>query len=82
MVQIEWLIARINPNASHFVNLVTAPKVFLPIRPGQIDAAKGNQKPPPMLPAFRGQARIDSAHIFGEERCDTPGPSFDDTMRL
>ena len=35
-----------------------------------------------MPSAFRGQTRIDSAHIFGEERFKTPGPSFDDTMLL
>jgi len=35
-----------------------------------------------MLPAFGGQARIDSAHIFGEQRLETPGPGFDDAMLL
>ena len=48
MVEIEWLIAGIDPNAWHPVNLVASPDILLPIRPGQIDAAKGNQEPPPM----------------------------------
>src|SRR6266545_7742325 len=82
MVQIKWLIAGINPNARHFVNLVTAPYVLLPIRPGQVDAAKRNQKARPMLQAFGRQARIDPIHIFGEQRLETAGPSLDDPMLL
>src|SRR6266571_8815437 len=82
MVQIEWLIAGINPNPRHFVNLVTAPDILLPIRPGQVDAAKRNQKARPMLQAFRRQARIDPTHIFGEQRLETAGPSLDHPMLL
>lgn len=37
MVEIERLIAGIHPNAWHFVNFVTAPEIFLPIRPGQVE---------------------------------------------
>ena len=82
MVQIEWLIAGINPNARHFVNFVTAPNILLPIRPGQVDAAKRNQKTRSMLQAFGRQARIDPTHIFGEQRLETAGPSLDDPMLL
>src|SRR5262245_9289441 len=82
MVEIERLIAGINPNARHFVNFVTAPHVFVPIRPGQIDAAKGNQKTSSMLPTFGPQARVDPIHIFGEERFETSSPRLDDTVLL
>src|SRR5436309_14157025 len=82
MVQVEWLIAGINPNARHFVNLVTAPDILLPIRPGQVDAAKRNQKTRSMLQTFGRQARIDPTHIFGEQRLETTGPSLDDPMFL
>src|SRR5438876_7874008 len=82
MVQIKWLIAGINPKARHFVNLVTAADILLPIRPSQIDAAKRNQKAWPMLDAFGRQAHIDPIHIFGEQRLETAGPSLDDPMLL
>src|SRR5207302_11453740 len=82
MVQIEWLIAGINPNARHLVNLMTAPDVLLPIRPGQVDATKRNQKARSMLQAFGRKARIDPIHIFGEQRLETAGPSLDDPMLL
>jgi hypothetical protein len=82
MVQIEWLIAGINPKTRHFVILVTAPNIFLPIRPGQVDAAKRNQKAGTMLAAFGRQTRIDSTHIFGEQRLETPGPGLDDPVPL
>src|SRR6266487_6857884 len=82
MVQIEWLIAGINPNARHFVNLVTAPDILLPIRPGQVDAPKRNQKPSTLLHAFGCQTRIDPTHIFVEQRLETSGPSLDDPMFL
>src|SRR4030095_4177372 len=78
----EWLVAGINSKTRHFVNLVTAPDVFLPIRPGQVDAAKRDQKARSMLPAFGRQTRIDSTHIFGEQRLKTPGPGFDDPVFL
>ena len=82
MVEIEWLIAWINPNAGHFVDLVTAPDILLPIRPRQIDAAKRNQKARALCPAFVRQPRIDPAHILGEQRFETPGPSLDDPVFL
>jgi hypothetical protein len=52
MVQIEWLITGIDSKARHFVNLVTAANVLLPIRPGQVNAAKRNQEAGSVLPAF------------------------------
>src|SRR5438094_10469636 len=82
MVEIEWLIAGINPNARHFVNLVTAPDILLPIRPGEVDAAKRNQKARSMSQAFGRQARIDSTHIFEEQRLETAGPSLDNPTLL
>src|SRR5207302_6363150 len=82
MVQIEWLIAGINPTARHLVSLMTAPDVLLPIRPGQVDATKRNQKARSMLQAFGRQARIDPIPIFGEQRLETAGPSLDDPMFL
>ena len=82
MVQIEWLIARIDSNARHFMNLVAAPDVLLPIRPGKVDAPKRNQKAWAMLIAFGRQARIDPIHILGEERLETAGPGLDDPMLL
>ena len=37
--RIERLVAGINPDARHLVNFVTAPQIFLPVGPGEIDAA-------------------------------------------
>src|SRR5258705_94577 len=82
MVQIEWLIAGINSNARHFVDFVTTTDVLLPIRPGQIDAAKRNQKTWRLRPAFVSETRIDAVHIFGEQRLETAGPRLDDPMFL
>src|SRR6185369_11304664 len=82
MIQIEWLIAGINPKARHFVNFVTAANIFLPVRPGQVDAAKRSQKARSVLPAFSRQPRVDPIHIFREQRLETPGPSLDDPMLL
>ncbi len=80
MVQIKWLIAGINPNSRHPVNLVTAPHILEPIRPGEVDASKRNQKAGSMLQAFGRQARIDPTHIFGEQRLETARPSFNDPV--
>src|SRR5437660_2706248 len=82
MVEIERLIAGINPNARHFVNLVTAPDILLPIRPRQVDAAKRNQKTRRMLQALGRQTRIDPTQIFGEQRLETASPGLDDPMFL
>src|SRR5262249_16278446 len=59
MVEIERLITGINPKAGHPVDLVTSPDILLPIRPSQIDAAKGNQKTGPVLATFSREPCVD-----------------------
>jgi len=82
VVEVEWLIPWINPKARHLVNLVTPPDIFLPIRPGQVDAAKRNQKAGSVLPAFSRQPRVDPIHIFGEQRFEAARPGLDEAVLL
>src|SRR5262245_51366316 len=82
MVQIEWLIARVDSNSGHFVDFVTAPNVLLPIRPRQVHAAKWNQETRPVLPTFSRQTLIEAVHILGQQSLETASPSLDDAMLL
>src|SRR4030095_14177645 len=82
MVQVEWLIAGIDPKARHFLNLVTAPNVLLPIGPGQVNAAKRNQKAGSVLAALGRQPSIAAIHVVREQRLETTSPGLDDSMLL
>src|ERR1051325_9157097 len=82
MAESEGLIAGIDSKAGHSVDFITATHVLFPIRQGQVDAAKRNQKARPLLPAFGCQSRVDPMHIFGEQRLETASPGLDDPMLL
>src|SRR5262245_57024434 len=82
MAEIERLIAGINPKARHFVDFLTTTNILFPIRPRQVNATERNQEACRMRPAFVCQPRINSVHVFGEERLETPCPGLNDPVLL
>jgi len=59
---------------------VAAANVFLPVGPGEVDSAEGDQEAAAMFAAGAGEALVDAVDVFGEEGFEAAGPGLGDAM--
>src|SRR3954470_477469 len=78
--EVEGLVARIDAKAGHLEHFVAAANVFLPVGPGEVDSAEGNQEAAALFAAGAGPALVDAVDVFSEEGFEAAGPGLGDAM--